>query len=73
LEALELTEAKLSAAILPQLQALPKLAKLRIETVDISAEDVAKLQAGLPQVKIDHRPLSLEDRENTLVKKLRIK
>jgi hypothetical protein len=54
LESLELTEARLSAKIIPQLKALPKLAKLKIQTVDISAADVeaiqgraAELQSGL--------------------------
>lgn len=72
LESLELTEARLSAKIIPHLKALPKLTKLKIETVDISPEDVAAIQAALPNCKVDHKPLSDADKEGTLVKKLRL-
>jgi hypothetical protein len=58
LEALELTEARLSAKIIPQLKALPKLTKLKIETVDISAGDVEAIQAALPNCKVDVKPMS---------------
>jgi hypothetical protein len=72
LEALELTEARLSAKIISHLQALPKLTKLRIETVDISLADVEAIKAALPNCKVDHRPLTDADKEATLVKKLRL-
>ena len=72
LESLELTEARLSAKIIPQLQALPKLTKLKMETVDISAADVAAIQAALPKCKVEHKPLSDAEKEATLVKKLRL-
>lgn len=72
LESLELTEARLSGKIIPQLQALPKLAKLKIETVDISAADVEAIKAALPQCKVDWKPMSDAEKEATLVKKLRL-
>lgn len=72
LESLELTEARLSAKIIPQLQALPKLAKLKIETVDISAADVEAIKAALPKCKVDWKPMSDAEKEATLVKKLRL-
>ncbi|OYW26899.1 MAG: hypothetical protein B7Z47_07140, partial [Chthoniobacter sp. 12-60-6] len=72
LESLELTEARLSGKIIPQLQAQPKLAKLKIETVDISAADVEAIKAALPQCKVDWKPMSDAEKEATLVKKLRL-
>ncbi len=72
LESLELTEARLSAKIIPQLQALPKLTKLKIETVDISAADVEAIQTALPKCKVEYKPISDADKEGTLVKKLRL-
>lgn len=72
LESLELTEARLTAAIIPHLQGLPKLAKLKIQTVDIPAADVEKVKAALPNVKVDHEPISEADVQALLVKKLRL-
>ncbi len=72
LESLELTEARLSAKIIPRLQALPKLTKLKIEMVDITAADVEAIKAALPNCKVDHKLLSDADKEATLVKKLRL-
>ena len=72
LESLELTEARLSAKIIPQLQALPKLTKLKIETVDISAADVEAIQAALPKCKVDYKPMSDAEKDALLVKKLRL-
>ncbi len=72
LESLELTEARLSGKIIPQLQALPKLAKLKMETVDISAADVEAIKAALPNCKVDWKPMSDAEKEATLVKKLRL-
>ena len=72
LESLELTEARLSAKIIPQLQALPKLAKLKIETVDISADDVDAIKAALPKCKVEFKPMSDDEKESLLVKKLRL-
>ncbi|MFZ4766405.1 MAG: hypothetical protein ACOYMN_15750, partial [Roseimicrobium sp.] len=72
LESLELTEARLSANIIPQLKALPKLAKLKIQTVDISLSDVDAIKTALPNVKVDFTPLSEAEKDATLVKKLRL-
>jgi hypothetical protein len=72
LESLELTEARLSAKIIPQLKALPKLTKLKIQTVDIPAADVEAIKAALPNCKVDFEPMSDADKEATLVKKLRL-
>ena len=72
LQSLELTEARLSAKIIPHLQALPKLAKLKIQTVDIPAPDVEAIKAALPNVKVDYEPISEAEAQATLVKKLRL-
>lgn len=72
LESLDLTEARLSAKIIPHLQALPKLTKLKIQTVDIPAADVEAIKAALPSANVDFEPLSEGDKEATLVKKLRL-
>lgn len=72
LESLELTEARLSAKIIPHLKELPKLATLKIQTVDISAADVDAIKAALPDVKVDWQPISDAEREATLVKKLKL-
>ena len=72
LESLELTEARLSAKIIAHLKALPKLTKLKIETVDISATDVEAIRAALPNCKVDFKPMSEAEKEALLVKKLRL-
>ncbi|MEQ1852781.1 MAG: hypothetical protein ABMA01_14475, partial [Chthoniobacteraceae bacterium] len=72
LETLELTEARLSAGIIPHLKALPKLARLKIQAVDIPAADVDAIRAALPAVKVDFEPISDADRDELLVKKLKL-
>lgn len=72
LEALELTEARLSARIIPQLKALPKLTQLKIESVDISPADVEAIKAALPGCKVDFKPMADAEKESLLVKKLRL-
>jgi len=72
LETLELTEARLSAKIIPQLQALPHLTRLKLETVDISPADVGAIKAALPTCKLDYKPMTEAEKEATLVKKLRL-
>jgi hypothetical protein len=62
LEALTLDEAKLSLDALLKLKALPKLAKLTLQRTHISAEDVEKLKAALPAVKVDWKPLGDDER-----------
>jgi hypothetical protein len=72
LQALELTEARLSAKIIPHLKTLPKLTKLKIETVDISEADVEAIKAALPNCKVDFKPMADAEKEALLVKKLRL-
>jgi hypothetical protein len=72
LESLELTEARLSAKIIPHLKALPKLTQLRIETVDITDADVDAIKAALPQCQVDFKPMSDAEKEALLVKKLKL-
>jgi hypothetical protein len=72
LEQLELTEARLTATDLAPLAGLPRLEKLVILTCDIPPADVEKLRGELPGVKIDFTPLSAEEREKTLVRKLKL-
>ncbi|MDZ4402725.1 hypothetical protein [Prosthecobacter sp.] len=72
LESLELTEARLSAKIIPHLKALPKLTKLRIETVDITEADVEAIKAALPNCKVDFKPMTEDEKEALLTKKLRL-
>jgi len=72
LQSLELTEARLSAKIIPQLKELPKLTRLKIETVDISHADVEAIKVALPNCKVDFKPISEAEKEATLVKKLRL-
>jgi hypothetical protein len=72
LESLELTEARLTAKIIPHPLALPKLTKLKIETVDISVGDVDAIKAALPNCKVDFKPMSDAEKEALLVKKLRL-
>ena len=72
LESIELTEARLSAKIIPHLKALPRLTRLKIETVDISAADVEAIKAALPGCKVEHKPMSESEKEALLVKKLRL-
>jgi hypothetical protein len=72
LESLELTEARLSAKILSQLQQLPLLTKLKLENVSISAADVEVIRAGLPNCKVEYKPMAQQEVESLLVKKLRL-
>ncbi len=72
LESLELTEARLSAKIIPQLKGLPKLKRLKFEMVDISAADVEAVKAALPKCKVEWKEMSAEEKEAMLVKKLRL-
>jgi hypothetical protein len=72
LETLELTEARLSANIIPQLRALPRLTRLKLETVAISAADVAAIKAALPHVRVQHLPLSVAEEATKLVGKLKL-
>lgn len=72
LERLELFEAVLTARGLEPLKGLPNLKVLAINTTAITDADVAALSAALPGVKVEYRPLTEEERDGTLRKKLRL-
>ncbi|HYH67761.1 MAG TPA: hypothetical protein VD866_23895 [Urbifossiella sp.] len=72
LERLELFEAVLTARGLTPLRELPNLKVLAINTTEISAADVEAVKAALPGVKVEFRPLTEEERDGTLRKKLRL-
>jgi hypothetical protein len=72
LESLELTEARLTAKIIPYLKALPKLTQLRMETVDMTDADVNAIKAALPSCIVDFKPMSHAEKEALLVKKLKL-
>jgi hypothetical protein len=72
LQKLELFEARLTAADLMPLKDLPELKQLSIHTTDISPADVETVRATLKSVKLEYKPLTPEDREATLTKKLKI-
>lgn len=72
LESLELTEARLTAKILPQLQCLPRLTRLKFEIVDIPTADVDAIRSALPGCKVEFNPMSDAQKEALLVKKLRL-
>ncbi len=63
LETLDLMEMRLTFPVIEQLAVLPSLKKLRLEGVDVSAEDVQKLRAKLPGVSIDWKPMTEEERK----------
>ncbi len=72
LEKLELFEAVLTARGLAPLKELPNLKVLAIHTTEIPAADVAAVRAALPGVKVEFRPLTAEERDGTLRKKLKL-
>ncbi|MEZ5384455.1 MAG: hypothetical protein R3F13_02950 [Prosthecobacter sp.] len=72
LESLELTEARLSAKVIPDLKALPKLTRLKFQNVDMPDADVEAVKAALPNCRVDFEPMSEADKEATLAKKLRL-
>lgn len=63
LESLSLDETKLSLDALLKLKALPNLKKLSLARIDLPAEDLEKLKAALPEVKIDVKPMTDEERK----------
>ena len=62
LESLTLDEARLSLAALQRLKELPRLKKLELRRIDIPAADIEALQASLPNVAIDWKPLTDDER-----------
>ena len=64
LESLGLDEAKFSPTALTKLQALPNLKKLTLERIAISAEEIEQVKTGLPNVKIEWKPMTEEEASN---------
>ena len=62
LEVLQLSQARVTAEALGRLRALPNLKRLGLNNIDLPTDDVAKLRAALPNVTVDWKPLSDEDR-----------
>jgi hypothetical protein len=62
LESLTLDEARLSLDALLKLKSLPRLRKLELLRIDIAAEDVARLKSALPEVQVEWKPLTDEER-----------
>lgn len=63
LESLKLGEARLTFEGLRVLKGLPKLKSLLIYESEVAEADVEKLRAELPGVKIEHQPLTDEQRK----------
>ena len=57
-----LDEARLSLAALQRLKELPRLKKLELRRIDISAADIEMLRVALPSVSIDWKPLTDDER-----------
>jgi hypothetical protein len=72
LQKIELFEARLTAKALEPLKELPALKEIKLHTIDISAADVEAVKAMLKDVKVDFKPMTDEEREAALVKKLKI-
>ena len=62
LESLTLDEARLSLAALQRLKELPRLKKLELRRIDIPAADVEALKVSLPNVAIDWKTLTDDER-----------
>jgi hypothetical protein len=62
LKSINLMQARLSLTALLQLKALPNLASLRLDDIDLSAGDYEKLRAALPKVKVVGKPLGEPER-----------
>lgn len=72
LQKIELFEARLSAKGLEPLKDLPALKDIKIHQTDIPAADVEAVRSMLKNVKVDFKPMTDEEREALLVKKLKI-
>jgi Leucine-rich repeat (LRR) protein len=71
LEKLDVFEVKLTAADFTPLKKLTNLKMLNIHGTEITDADVAKVRELLPNVKVDFKPITEEERGN-LSKKLRL-
>jgi len=72
LERITLTEARLTLSGIAQLKALSGLKSLKILQVDLPEEDVKKLDATFPGVKVEFKPLTEKERDDLLSKKLKL-
>ncbi len=63
LQSLTLMQARLSYPALVQLKALPNLKKLKLDNVDLPAEDIEKLRAEMPGVTITGKALTDDERK----------
>ncbi len=72
LEKLDLQEARLTLTGLKHLKSLPNLHELKLQWVDVPATDVEQLRKLLPNVKLNWEPMTDEERESTLTKKLKL-
>ncbi len=72
LERLELFEGVFAAGDLQPLAALTSLRQLKIHTSEVPEAEIDTLRQALPKASIDYQPITAEDREATLKKKLRL-
>jgi hypothetical protein len=63
LESLTLDEARISLGALSKLKSLPKLRTLDLQRLDLAAEDLEKLKAALPEVKVTCKPMTDDERK----------
>ncbi|MHC4880928.1 MAG: hypothetical protein ACYTGL_31135, partial [Planctomycetota bacterium] len=68
----DLQEARLTLAGLKRLQTLPNLRELKLQWIDIPAADVDQLRDLLPNVELNWQPMTAEQRESLLTKKLKL-
>ncbi|TWU08566.1 leucine-rich repeat domain-containing protein [Stieleria varia] len=72
LETLELQEARLTYAGLIQLKSVSSLKTLKLKWVDVTESDVARLRVDCPNIEIQWEPLTAEEEESLLTKKLKL-
>jgi hypothetical protein len=72
LETVDLQEARLTYAGLVQLKSLPKLRTIKLKWVDVSESEIAKLRKEMPTIAIQWEPLTDDEEQSLLVKKLKL-